>query len=207
MLASHRIPDYTVRESARARRVCLKVTHRGHVEVVVPRGFDQRRVVALVHGKQAWLEATLRRMALRHPAPHADDADSNTSSALPNTITLNAINETWQINYLAADTSRVTLTTDAAQSRLTLRGNISNASLCAMALKRWLLRTAQQHLVPWLEQLSHEKNLPFEQARVRAQKGRWGSCSRQKNININCNFYRRHWCAVCWYMNSAIPYT
>ena len=176
-----KVPDYTVRESARARRVCLKVTSRGHVEVVVPHGFDQRRVPALVHGKQAWLEATLKRMALRH-----HDVNWRAADILPGTIIFSAIAETWQVIYVATDMPRVTLMIDAVDMRLILRGNISNVVLCKTVLRRWLLCKAQQHLVPWLEQLSHAKDLSFKKVQVRSQKTRWGSCSRQKNININC---------------------
>ena len=176
-----KVPDYTVRESPRARRVCLKVTPRGHVEVVVPHGFDQRRVAALVSGKQAWLETTLKRMALR---PH--DMSWNAPDVLPDTITLPAITETWAISYIAIDKPRVTLMMDTVNTRLTLRGNISNVALCKTVLRRWLLCKARQHLVPWLKQLSNEKNLPFKNVQVRAQRTRWGSCSRQQNININC---------------------
>jgi len=175
--------DYTVRESTRARRVCLKVTYRGHVEVVVPHGFDARRIPALVRGKQAWIEATLQRIALRCSN---ENAHWSASDALPDIITLPAISERWQVIYTATDKPRVTLTMDDAHTRLVLHGNINNALLCKTALQRWLVCKAQHHLTPWLGQLSNEKNLPFNQARVRSQKTRWGSCSRQKNININC---------------------
>ena len=180
-------PNYTVRESTRARHVCLKVTHRGQVEVVVPHGFDARRIPVLVRSKQAWIEATLRRIALRRDAIHNENANWNTGGdALPAIITLPAISEHWQVIYTATDKPRVTLTVDAAHTRLTLRGNINDVHLCKTALRRWLVCKAQHHLTPWLGQLSNEKNLPFNQARVRSQKTRWGSCSRHKNININC---------------------
>lgn len=180
-------PNYTVRESIRARHVCLKVSHRGQVEVVVPHGFDARRIPVLVRSKQAWIEATLRRIALRRDAIHNENANWNTGGdALPDIIALPAIAEHWQVTYTATDRSRVTLTVDAAHARLTLRGNINDVDLCKAALRRWLICKAQRHLTPWLEHTAMEKNLPFNKARVRSQKTRWGSCSRQKNININC---------------------
>ena len=175
--------NYTVRESTRARRVCLKITHRGHVEVVVPHGFDARRISALVRDKQAWIEATLQRIALRRSN---ENAHWSASDALPDIITLPAISERWQVIYTATDKPRITQTADAAHTRLTLRGNINDVHLCKAALRRWLVCKAQRHLTPWLEHTAMEKNLPFNQARVRSQKTRWGSCSRQKNININC---------------------
>lgn len=193
MLALHPLTDtaenalnYTVRESTRARRVCLKVTHRGHVEVVVPHGFDPRRIAVLVRSKQAWIEATLQRMSLRRNATSSENVNCSASDALPDTITLPAIAERWEVIYTTTDQPRITLTIDDAHTRLVLRGNMNSAHLCRAALRRWLLGKAQHHLTPWLEKLSLEKNLPFNQVRMRSQKTRWGSCSRQKNININC---------------------
>lgn len=210
MFALHPLTDtaenalnYTVRVSTRARRVCLRVTHRGHVEVVVPHGFDPRRIAVLVRSKQAWIEATLQRMSLRRNAISSENVNYSASDALPDTITLPAIAERWEVIYTATDAGqdaqvrrlqrgagaakpRITLTIDDAHTRLVLRGNINSAHLCKAALRRWLLCKARHHLAPWLEKLSNEMNLPFNQVRMRSQKTRWGSCSRKKNININC---------------------
>lgn len=178
--------NYTVRESARARRVCLKITRCGQVEVVVPHGFDARRIPPLVRNKQAWIEAVLRRIALRRNAMDSDGTHWGANDTLPDMVTLPAIAEHWQVVYATTDSPRVTITIEGAHNRLTLRGNINDTALCKAALRRWLVRKAQHHFIPWLERLSNEKNLPFNQAQVRSQKTRWGSCSRQKNININC---------------------
>lgn len=177
---------YTVRESVRIRRACLKVSFEGRVEVVVPRGFDHRRIPAIVHHHQMWLDATLKRMALRSHDTEDHVNGSMTTDALPETIVLPAIAETWRVTYMAMDKPRVTLAINPEHTQLILRGNINDAALCKAALQRWLVRKAQQHLTSWLEQLSHEKNLPFKQVQIRSQKMRWGSCNRQKKINLNC---------------------
>jgi predicted metal-dependent hydrolase len=53
------------------------------------------------------------------------------------------------------------------------------------ALRRWLSRAAKTHLVPMLEAISAEERLPFSHATVRAQRSRWGSCSRAGAISLN----------------------
>lgn len=172
-------PAYSIRESAKARRVCLKISPLGQVEVVVPRGFDHRRIPTLVHEKQAWINKTLQRVNEQRQwlVPNAHDT-------LPDTIALHAIDEIWQVEYQAVESSRVTLS-QSHDARLIVRGAVDNASLCKSVLRRWLARKGQTHLRPWLEQISHETALPFRQVRIRGQKTRWGSCSRQKNINLN----------------------
>ncbi len=55
------LPQYTVRVSARARRVRLTMSFDGLV-VVVPRGFDRRRVPGMVAEKQRWIERTAARL-------------------------------------------------------------------------------------------------------------------------------------------------
>ena len=75
---------------------------------------------------------------------------------LPNQIALTAINETWRI-----------------------------ADIKHSNLHKWLRRKGQKHLIPWLDELSQKINLPYNKATIRGQKTKWGSCSRQNNINLN----------------------
>lgn len=49
------------------------------------------------------------------------------------------------------------------------------------------LETAQKRLLERLEHLSDKYDLSFNKAKFRCQKTRWGSCSAQKNINLNVN--------------------
>ena len=42
------LPDYSIRESSRARHVSIKVTLQGAVEIVVPKGFNLDHIPAIV---------------------------------------------------------------------------------------------------------------------------------------------------------------
>ena len=68
---------------------------------------------------------------------------------------------------------------------LLVQGCIEETDACQDVLKQWLNHKGYQHLVPWLEATSQVCQLPFRKAFVKGQKTLWGSCSNQKNINLN----------------------
>jgi predicted metal-dependent hydrolase len=54
------------------------------------------------------------------------------------------------------------------------------------AIKEALRRQAAIILPPWLSMLSSRHDLPFNAVKINFSRGRWGSCSTKKNINLSC---------------------
>lgn len=167
------LPDYVVRVSPRAKRLQLRVKPCGQVEVVVPRGVALRHVPGFVAEHEAWLRQTLARLNLQHAA----------QPLLPESITLPAIAGEWQVSYHPGRRGRVIDHAAAPAAQLQVFGGDEQQQRAA--LQQWLNQLARECLVPWLEEVSAEVGLPFAGATVRAQKGRWGSCSSRKQINLN----------------------
>jgi len=162
----------TVRRSARARYVRLKIHPAGQVELVVPQRFDERRLPAILDEHESWVLRTLARLGTQVRAPQAVSPPAH--------IHLRAIDDPWQVEYLADD--------DGGYGCREQQGGllrVSGGGAWQPALKRWLARKGRQHLVPWLEQVSEELELPFCGVSVRGQRSRWGSCSAKRNINLN----------------------
>ena len=55
------IPEYSIRESRRARQVTIKVSSWTGLEVVVPVGFKRSEIAKIVQSKARWIERSLAR--------------------------------------------------------------------------------------------------------------------------------------------------
>jgi len=177
LAASH--PDYRVRVSRRAKHVSIRVSHRTGVEVVVPPGYDLNRVPTLVEKRQEWIARTLQRLEQEKQA-----IAPGALEVLPQRIELRSIPENWTVSYQPQATTHLTAT-PTVQRELRLVGPTDNQVACQQVLRKWLEHKARYHLVPWLRQVSHEVDLPYQRASIRHQKTRWASCSSRQSISLN----------------------
>jgi predicted metal-dependent hydrolase len=173
------LPHYTIRESTRAKHVILRASLHDGLVVVVPKGFDRRQVSRILTGKREWIERANARIE-RKRAILAADADGD----LPERMSLNAVDEEWQIDYERSAPSSVTLAVHS-DGRLLITGDIDNPSLVRTALRRFLMARARGRLDSWLESLAEEHGFSANGISVRLQRTRWGSCSPRGTISLN----------------------
>lgn len=173
-----KLPDYTVRVSPRARYPRLKISPMDGLVVVVPRGFDKRRVPELLAARRSWWQKHL---------PEADAQRRRiirAAQAVPEAVAMAAIDEHWSVHYLAAQGAR-TGAREGDGYLLTVTGRPHDHAACRAVLRRWLARKARRHFEPWLAQISRDTELVYRRVVIRGQKTRWGSCSRQGTISLN----------------------
>jgi predicted metal-dependent hydrolase len=184
-----RVVDYRIRTSPRARNVRLQLSTRDGLTVVVPLDFDLRRIPGIVEKKRTWIEAHLRRFAdisgavVRAPVV-----------ALPETLDLPALGESWCVEYRPTNTRIVGVLIDQP-GRITVYGAVHDHDACREALKRWLHRRTREELVPWLGRLAGQNGFKFNEALIRGPKTRWASCSSKGTISLNFKllFLERDW--------------
>ncbi len=170
--------QYRVRESPRAKHVHLQLDWHGGLEVVVPKGFDPRRISAVIAEKRPWIVRTRQRIAGRLKALPAEHFESR-----PSSIQLRAIDKAYGVRYLHS--TKASIRTTESDSALVVSGAVADSKACVRGLHRWLRHKAIETLLPWLRDISKDLELPYENSIVRGQKTRWGSCSSKRVISLN----------------------
>jgi predicted metal-dependent hydrolase len=175
--ASATTPAIKVRVSARAKHATLKVNAAGHVEVVIPKGFNHDQVPEFIAQHQAWLNKTIARMKAGR--------DPQLDTLQPQQIALHAVNETWQVNYGLRDKPGIEEYRNPLCDPALWIWRPAENSPVTPSLSKWLTARAKATLPAWLDQVSEQTGLRYNKLCIRAQKTRWGSCSHKKHINLN----------------------
>lgn len=168
-------PSYQVRVSPKAKRVNLTISEVGELNIVVPVGFDHRKIPEILLSKQKWIETTTAKVKAERALL------CQNAKVLPQEVNLIAIGESWQVQY-------------TNHSEFLIRELDHNQLLVSdhypkirHTLSQWLIGKATNYLIPQLRLVSQETSLPFCQASVRQQKSLWASCSSRRNISLNRN--------------------
>jgi predicted metal-dependent hydrolase len=164
--------SWSVRQSARARRLSVRVFRHGGVEIIVPPRTSPQRVSAFVSEHREWIERQRRRAA---PASHWP--------LPPATLALSALGEHWRCLH-SVGVGRVRVR-EAAAEQLLLSGRLDDFEQLRHALTSWLSQHAHRRFDAPLRALAAEMGVAPGRLQVRCQRTRWGSCSRRGTISLN----------------------
>jgi predicted metal-dependent hydrolase len=168
-------PPYTIRISKKAKRVNLRVLHNVGLEIVIPA--RQQKYVVIAEVLEEFKDWILKHTAtvIVRPKQHIT------------TLNLRALNEIWHIQYQKTFSTNIrhSICKGSSTHTLTLYGAVDDIERTHLWLQKWLKKRASQMLIPWLEQLSQQHNLPFTKVSVRGQQTLWGSCTPNHDISLN----------------------
>jgi predicted metal-dependent hydrolase len=170
---------YQVRVSTRAKHPRLKMSAREGLVVVIPDGFDDTRIPAVVEEKREWIRRSEER--LRHQVKFLVPQPSGVP---PERISLRAIGQDWSVVYRQTKARGVTAVERRGQ-QLLIYGALEDDAAVIDALRRWLSRKTREHFIPWLTSLSEARGLEIAGIAIRSQRTRWASCSAKGTISLN----------------------
>lgn len=172
----HWPPPYTIRQSTRVKRVLVQISLTRGLEIVVPPRGLRQKAEDILHNKRSWIEKN-RSLLFSIQKKY-------TEKILPATIQLPACGDAYTLYYEKTNSTRIYLQ-DKRDGTLKITGAVENLPQVFAALKKWLRQKARMHLVPWLQQVSSETGLLYNQVSIRTQSTLWGSCTVAKKISLN----------------------
>lgn len=154
----------------------LTIRPESGLEVIIPQRFSRAHIPKIIEDNRSWIDGALARWA--------ESQALLDQSWPPELLSLNAIDINCPIEYAEVSEN------DPPRCRrkgelFYVTGDYQNKSALKRVLEAELKKLAREELQPWIEALSEEHQLPFSRLSIRGQKGRWGSCSSKKSINLN----------------------
>lgn len=176
---SEALLKYRLKISPRGKSVRLRVTLQHGLEVAIPKGFDQKKVPALLERKKYWIHTALERAE-----SHRKFFEPEPKWQLPFQINLPAIGAIWHVTARKTNLDWVAVR-EIGPEQVLVFGATEDQAACRAALARWLMRQTREHLVPRLQDISGRTGLRYRRAFVKRQRTRWASCSRHGTVSLN----------------------
>lgn len=176
---------YSIRKSARTKRLQLKINRLAQVEVVSPLVVGKNEIETFVQSHTSWIEKHKNKILSRL------DKHENLSASPPDTIFISLLAKTYQVEYFSpAKKARFLIEADVLQ----IYANTDDEK--KTALQAFVHSIAKEELTILLNETSENYALPYNKVFIKSQKTRWGSCSSKKNINLNRNMIFLRPCQV-----------
>ncbi|MCX7005679.1 MAG: SprT family zinc-dependent metalloprotease [Kiritimatiellaeota bacterium] len=172
------VPAHTIRRSARAKHVRLKVTVQDGLCVVVPRHFDVAKVPALLKRQERWITNALART--QQMSQHLEQQPL---PFLPERLELSALGEEWAIHY--RESTRARLVLQEGSRELVFSGKSFPRAAVIAKLKGWLRGRVASALAPLAFEFARQKGMTIRKVLPRSQRTRWASCSAKGTLSLN----------------------
>jgi len=174
---------YTLRRSDVATRARITITP-DLVEVVVPSAATEAEIAGVLHRRGAWLFEQTRRMAAVVAA----------SPAIGRFVSGAKIPYRGRLMRLRVEPTDTTLVEVTFRNGFIVRyprsaSEAARDMLIESALRLWLRRRLREDAADFVRQHGVPNGLKPKKVRIKEQKHVWGSCGKDRTINLN-------WCLI-----------
>lgn len=176
--------QYNLIISDKAKNISLKISPEKGLEVVVPRRSRLSGIPRIIHEKENWIIKHLESIRKKElKKEKLQDGARLTIGGVPYSVRVINSAKTPKAKELRP----LQFTSDSAyygepELRIYCNGTQSEINKTA---EKFLREKTRTHFTARTKEIAEEMELTFNKISIKGQKTRWGSCSRQKNLNFN----------------------
>lgn len=184
----------TFRKRHNARSVRITIDHNSNVRVSLPSWTPYKVALAFVETKRAWIR---KHQALK--AKHVFRPNER-------------IGKAHRLLFASSTTGKVA--TRVTDTEITVRlpqGHTSTDVVVQSAVEkaavRALKKEAKELLLPRLRDFAHKHGFDYKSASIKHLKSRWGSCSSEQYIALNCFLMQLPWQLIDYVLLHELVHT
>jgi predicted metal-dependent hydrolase len=163
---------YTIKKSARRRKLTITVERDRRVIVHAPEGTTDEKIHQVVESKRQWIYEKIGHPQKYHDLPHAPGKELvSGESAL-------YLGREYRIEMVKTGLSRVQF----ARRFFIPAGQGEQR---AEALREWYIGKAKEKITPRVQRHARELGVDVAEVKIVDNRYRWGSCTLKDNVNFN----------------------
>ncbi len=174
-LSDNKKHAYQLRFSNRAKYLSLRMSRSGDLSVVIPLGMKEALAHRFVKQKVKWVEKQLN----KEQAPSKPSVITK-----PKVLDLKMLNEQWRVKYISASENIIEYD-ELPNQCLQISGAVQSNQLVQKIIGLFLKNKAIKIFPNHVAKIAKLYDFDFNDVKIRGQKGRWGSCSNRKVLNLN----------------------
>jgi predicted metal-dependent hydrolase len=171
-LSSGELLNIKVKRSTRCKHIQLKANIYG-IHVVAPVNYDFQSITRFIHSRMDWISKVHKYYA-KFVEKFGQDSDpsGNFLTYLGSVYKLQIVNDRKSYNIVSNNLKVITF-------------HVNDRRKYKREIISWYKRTTSKIIFQRLPLLSTKLDLKYNRVLVKSQKSRWGSCSKNKNLNFN----------------------
>ena len=176
-LSNDKVLEIKIKKNKRAKHLWLKADIYG-VYVVAPLNYSMKKIHNFIQNKRKWILKTSEYYRKLREGYGEENLAINTIPFLGTTYGLQVVKDTTSSSSSSSSTvisDNLKLITFHVTDRRKYKHNI----------KEWYRRQTAQIVAEHLPVISKKLDLHYNKVSIKSQTSRWGSCSKNRNLNFN----------------------